>query len=84
MVSTFFFILNTDYGMLESWKCKKVFKLDQNNPDDVHYLHTNGMLYMVDQEPYSQETYCMENALTPNGSTIVRNIHKSHFYSYDD
>lgn len=59
--------------MLENWKCKKVFKLDPNNPDDVNYLHIDGLLYMADQQPYSPESYCIENALSPNGSTIVRN-----------
>lgn len=45
--------------------------LHQNNPDDIYYLNANGMLYMADQEPYDSDNYCIENVLTPNGSTIV-------------
>lgn len=60
-----------DYGMLESWRCKQVFMLNQNIPDDRYYLSVNGMLYLDEQEPLSPEKYCIENVLTPNGSTIV-------------
>lgn len=57
--------------MLESWRCKQVFMLNQNIPDDRYYLSVNGMLYLDEQEPLSPEKYCIENVLTPNGSTIV-------------
>lgn len=50
----------SDYGMLESWKCEKVFRLEKSNPDDMYYLNSNdGMLYMSDQEPYDSDNYCV-------------------------
>lgn len=62
--------------MLESWKCKKVFMLNQNNPDDIYYLNSNdGMLYMSEQTPLTADDYCIENVLSPNGSTIVSGTH---------
>lgn len=60
--------------MLESWKCRKTFKLNKYDPDDLHYLHKNGMLYVIDQEPYDPDNYCIENILTPNGSTEVSDV----------
>lgn len=45
--------------------------MNSNDPDDINYLHTNGKLYMIDKEPLDLEKYCVENILTPNGSTAV-------------
>lgn len=60
-----------DYGVLHSWRCKHIFPLNSNDLDDINYLHTNGKLYMIDKEPLDLEKYCVENVLTPNGSTAV-------------
>lgn len=68
--STFFI----DYGILQSWKCKNKFRLSKHDPDDLHFLHTDGMLYVIDQEPYDSDNYCVENILTPTGSTEVRHF----------
>lgn len=50
-----------------------MFPLKPNDPDDTHYLHKDGRLHMIDKEPIDQESYCIENMLSPiNGSTEVR------------
>lgn len=61
-----------DYGVLHSWGCKRIFPLKSNDPDDTHYLHKDGRLHMIDKEPIDQESYCIENVLSPSdGSTEV-------------
>lgn len=57
----FNFIFFTDFGVLQSWKCNKTFKLNpEYDPDDIHYLNTDGFLHVIDQEPYDPNNYCVK------------------------
>lgn len=65
-------LCSLDYGVLHSWKCKRLFKLQPNDPDDLHYLHKDGMMYVINKEPYDSEKYCIENVLSPSGLIEVK------------
>lgn len=60
-------IFCADYGVLHSWECKRLFKLQPNDPEDLHYLHKDGMMYVMNHEPYNTEKYCIENVMSPSG-----------------
>ncbi|XP_031617372.1 G-protein coupled receptor Mth2 isoform X2 [Contarinia nasturtii] len=57
-----------EYGILHSFNCEKMYVLNPNDEEDLHYLHKDGRLYLVDKEPYDQNQYCIENVVTPNGT----------------
>lgn len=62
----------TEYGILQSLNCKKIMRLNPDDPDDLHYLHKNGMLYVAGKDPYDTESYCIENVINPQDSTEVK------------
>lgn len=49
-----------DYGVLQSWKCNKTFKLNKYDPGDIHYLNADGLLHVIDQDPYDSDNYCVK------------------------
>lgn len=67
----FTYFKNLDYGVLHSWECNRFIALHKDDPEELHYLHKNGMLY-VDNEIYDSDSYCIENTLSPSNLTEVK------------
>lgn len=63
----------TDYGALHSWKCKRFIALHKDDPEEIHYLHKDGMLY-VDNEIHDADSYCIENTQNSLNLTEVKYI----------
>lgn len=51
-------------------RCEK-YRLDKTDPDDIHFLHKNGTLFISDTQ-YDVDKYCVEN-------TQIRQIEVSAF-----
>lgn len=61
--------------MLQSWECKKLYRLDPNRKGDQNYLNRDGQLWMVDKDPYDYNHYCIENINTASGTIEARFCH---------
>ncbi|XP_055301320.1 G-protein coupled receptor Mth2 isoform X2 [Sitodiplosis mosellana] len=58
----------TEYGILQAWKCKSSYPLMPDIEDDLHYLHKDGKLHMVGEEPLDHDHYCIENVQKKSGA----------------
>lgn len=56
---------------MHSWDCKRFYVLHQDDTEELHYLHKNGMLYIYN-ETYDTNSYCIENILNSLNLTEVR------------
>lgn len=61
----------SEYGVLESLSCEKMMLLHADEPDEMHYLHKDGVLYLVGQDPHENENYCIENVINSLNVTEV-------------